>query len=328
MVPVGNLILTETIGREFRIDRVTLVHREKLPRARKRLGLGARISEIKKTVPKDWDFFDRSPAFAVVRHTGTPEEAEHRCLELVREELAILAAAQLGYSKRKQMVPIALEGEGGSSYIRYLGISSQDATRFGNLFRRTGGASNIGLDGRWKQYQDGVFFTKLLKILRGETEVMDSWRGELRRASVLIGESVGANDPLKSFVWNMVVLEMLLTKQQEKLKETLPKRAEALLGWVGFWETDNYEDRIKEVYGKRNALLHSGRREGITEQDLRFTDALILNLLINLVGQPKLFRSKDDVIAFSEKVEAERVLGVKPRVRPEGRRGLRFIGRP
>ncbi|MGH3144504.1 MAG: hypothetical protein ACRDTR_01755, partial [Rubrobacter sp.] len=166
------------------------------------------------------------------------------------------------------------------------------------------------------------------KILRDETEVTDSWRRELRRASVLIGESVGANDLFKSFVWNMVVLEMLLTKQQERLKETLPKRAEALLGWVGFWETDNYEYRIKEVYGKRNALLHSGRRERITEQDLAFTDSLILNLLINLVSHPKLFGSKDDVVRFSEKVEAERVLGVKPRVRPEGRKGLRFIGRP
>lgn len=326
LVPVGNLVLTEAVGREFRIDRVTLVHKDKLPRIRKSLGLSASVSEVKKRI-RGWDFFESAPAFAAVRHTSTSEEAASRCLELVREELSILTAAQLGYSKRGWMDPIALAGETGSSHIQYLGLS-RDGTISGNRFRRTGGASNVGLDGRWKSYQDGVFFTKLLKILQGETQVTDSWRGELRRATVLIGESIGANDLLKSFVWNMVVLEMLLTRRQERLKETLPKRAEALLGWVGFWETDDYGNRIKQVYGKRNALLHSGRREDITEKDLVFTDALLLNLLINLVSHPKLFQSKDDVIKFSEKVEAERVLGVKPKVRPEGRGGLRFIGRP
>ena len=325
LVLVGNLILTDAVNREFRVDRVTLMHRDKLPRVRRRLGLGAPVSEVKRKI-RGWDFFEGAPAFASVRHTGTPEDTEGRCLELVREELSILAAAQLGYSKRGQMQPVALAGEDGSSLIQYLGVSAQDATWFGNLFKRTDGASNIALDGRWKRYQDNVFFTKLLRILRGDTEVTASWREELRRASIMIGESVGSNDLLKSFVWNMVVLEMLLTKQQERLKETLPKRAEAFLGWVGFWETDGYEDRIKEVYSKRNKLLHSGRRD-VTEKDLEFTDSLILNLLINLVSHSQLFGSKEDVIRFSTKVEAERILGVKPKVRPSGRKGFRFIGR-
>lgn len=54
-----------------------------------------------------------------------------------------------------------------------------------------------------------------------------------------------------------------------------------------------------------------------------FTDHLLLNLLSNLVAFPRLFRSKDAVVEFSEKVEAERILGAKPRVRPKD---LRFIG--
>jgi hypothetical protein len=129
-------------------------------------------------------------------------------------------------------------------------------------------------------------------------------------------ESIGANDLLKSFVWNMVALEMLLTGQQDKLLDTLPRRAEALLGWVFFWEDEDYEGRIREVYRKRNLLLHQGKRDAITEQDVAFTDHLLLNLLANLVRHPKLFRSKDDVLKFSERVEAERVLGITPKVRP------------
>ncbi len=122
----------------------------------------------------------------------------------------------------------------------------------------------------------------------------------------------------------MVVLEMLLTRQEGGLRDTLPRRAEALLGWVDLWEFENYEARIREAYGKRNALLHSGKRDSITERDLAFTDHLVLNLLLNLVGNPRLFGSKDDVVRFSERVEAERVLGVRPRVRP---RNLRLVRR-
>ena len=48
-----------------------------------------------------------------------------------------------------------------------------------------------------------------------------------------------------------------------------------------------------------------------------------MNVLMNLVSHPKLFSSKDAFVEFSEKVEAQRTLGVtRPRVRPKT---LRFI---
>jgi hypothetical protein len=176
-----------------------------------------------------------------------------------------------------------------------------------------------------------VFFTRLLKILRGEIDVARGWREELRRATVIIGESIGANDLFKSFLWNWVALETLLTRKGDKVGEMLPKRAEALLGWallsddpeITLWAAGEYTARIEDVYRKRNRLLHQGKRDGITEQDVVFTDHLLLNLLSNLVALPKVFHSKDAIIEFSEKVEAERILGVKPRVRPKD---LRFIG--
>jgi len=321
MVPVGELLLMEAVAREFRIDRVTLVHRDKLPRVRKRLGLGATISEVKKTIP-GWDFFDAGLAYAVMKQRGEPEEVQHQCLAVIREELSILALSQLGYSRRRQMSPIALAGENTHPYITFLAYNDRDRTRFGKMFMMTTPSNQVVLDGRWKAFQDGVFFTKLLRILQGKTKVEDSWRCELRRAAVLIGESVGANDLLKSFVWNWVALEMLLTRQQDKVRETLPKRAEALLGWATYWEPDDYEGRIRDVYMKRNGLLHRGRREAISPEDLAFTDHLLVNLLANLVSYPKLFRSKDDVIKFSARVEAERTLGITSKVRPKG---LRFI---
>ena len=321
MVPVGELLLMEAVAREFRIDRVTFMHRDKLPRVRKRLGLGATISDIKKTIP-GWDFFDAGLAFAVMKRRGEPEEVKKQCLAVIREELSILALSQLGYSRRRQMSPIALAGENTRPYITFLAYNDRDRTRFGKMFIRTSPSNQVVLDGRWKEFQDDVFFMKLLSILQGKTKVEDSWCYELRRAAVLIGESVGANDLLKSFVWNWVALEMLLTYHAREALNMLPKRAEALLGWATYWEPDDYEGRIRDVYKKRNDLLHRGKREAISPEDLAFTDHLLVNLLTNLVSYPKLFRSKDDVIKFSERVEAERTLGITSTVRPKG---LRFI---
>src|SRR3712207_1999723 len=89
MVPVGGLLLTDAVGRQFKVERVTFVHRDRLPRVRAKLGLGATVAEVKKTIP-GWDFFERGPAFAVVRESGEPKEVERRCLKIVREELSIL----------------------------------------------------------------------------------------------------------------------------------------------------------------------------------------------------------------------------------------------
>jgi hypothetical protein len=324
IVPVGELYLTETVGREFRVDRVTFVDRDRIPRVRTKLGLGATVgeikSEIKRTYPY-WDFFDSAPAFAVMKQTGEPEKVQHHCLKIIREELSILALSKLGMS-RERMGPIALAGENTRSQITFLAHKARDRDLFGAPYLPTAPSYQLVLHRRWKNYQDRFFFTKLLKILRRETKVEGDWCEELRRASVLIGESVGANDLLKSFMWNWVALEMLLAiRRQDKTRETLPKRAEALLGWATYWELENYEDQIKGVYKKRNNLIHEGKRDAISQKDLAFTDHLLFNLLTNLVNQPKHFRSKNDVIEFSEKIKAERLLGVRHTVRPKN---LRF----
>jgi hypothetical protein len=112
-----------------------------------------------------------------------------------------------------------------------------------------GGLSNeavpilgLVLDRRWKQFQDQVLFTNLCKILQRQTKVNEGWRYDLRRAALLVGESVGANDLLKSFIWNMAALETLLTKRdQERAEDAVQWRAEALLGWVRWGEVADYE---------------------------------------------------------------------------------------
>ena len=149
----------------------------------------------------------------------------------------------------------------------------------------------------------------------------------------MVGESIGADDLLKSFVWNWVALETLFTRRREKrIWEILPKRVGALLYWAFYSEREGedkgkakkdyeqrakmYDDRIIEVKDKRDGLLHSGYWGDITDPDLAFTDHLLVNVLANLVRFPHLFRSKSAVIEFAEKIEADRSRGVSPRARP------------
>jgi hypothetical protein len=115
----------------------------------------------------------------------------------------------------------------------------------------------------------------------------------------------------------MIALELLLTKQGDKVNETLPTRAEAFLGWTGFWAVENFADRIQKIYGKRCKLVHQGERDLIKRKDLLFTDDLLFNLLVNIVGHHLIFSNKESIIEFSNKVQAEHLLGVKPKTRPK-----------
>jgi hypothetical protein len=173
------------------------------------------------------------------------------------------------------------------------------------------------LDARWRNFMRDAFYFRLLRMIYRDRSISPSWRTTLRNAAVLIGQSIGSSDVPMSFLQNMIALEMLLTRQGDKYSDVLPKRIEAFLGWVGFWRDHDYENRIRELYRKRCDLVHRGERDTIAANDLLFSDNLLFNLLVNITAFPRLFPSKDSIIEFSELVEAEHRLGVRPRVRPK-----------
>ncbi len=319
LYPLGEVHLTPAVGGEFTILRVTLVDKDRLPRVRQKFGLGAPVSEIKKRMQGPKFFGDpKTTAFAVVHQSGEGSDVEKRCLDLIREELSILAVSQLGYSRRNQMGPVLAPGEITAAHTSFLALDKGSSAHYHNWFRVTAPMNQTVMDGRWKSTQDKVFFTDLLRILRGQTRVEKGWRDELRRVAVLVGESIGANDPLKSFLWNMIALEMLLTREQKGTRDLLPERMAALLDWIDAWWIMDYPRLIRDAYDKRNKLLHQGRRDELTEWDLEFTDHLLLHALTNLVRAPKLFPSKGAFIEFTKKIEAERTLGLKPKVQRAG----------
>ena len=325
IVPVMGLHLTDAVKNEIVINRVTFISVKKLSRVRKRFGIRKRISELKSNKFFESFMSGLGPTVAIVRYSGKLSEITTRAIRLVVEELEILSISQLGYSKRRfNSHPSIYQGAVGN--LSYLCMNSENDSSLLN-HQRVGKIGDLSLDKRWSNWQKDIFFTKLIKIIRKEVKVTSSWRDNLYRASRIIGQSVTANNLAQAFLLNMIAIESLLTRQGDKYTEVLPKRIEAFIGWVGYWSVDNYKERIEDVYQKRCQYVHDGNDANIEIEDLLFTDDILLNILVNLVGNHKIFKLKEDIIKFATKVSAEHTLGIvgdKSRVRPKT---LRFLSK-
>lgn len=313
IAPVANLYLRETVKREIRVDRVLFLGAKKLPHIRSRLHIPYPVSKWRHVCQEN---FKSAPSLAIIHHTGKPNDLSDECLRMVREESLILTVSQLGYARRSSVGHVGLYGEVVSQGVDYLFLSREDKT-FTSTSSLTTGHQELVLDEHWKGWQNKFFFPCLLRILHKNIHVDPSWRDCLKTAAILVGKSLSTYDAPDAFLWNMIALESLLTRQGDKYTDAIPERIEAFLGWVGFWATRNYEERIREAYRVRCKLVHEGDTSGVTEEMLLFTDDLMLNLFFNLTRHPKLFHSKEAVVNFAERVKAERVLGLKGKVRPK-----------
>jgi hypothetical protein len=287
------------------------------PRKSYRAFFFAPLRQIKQRTAFQRDFFDSSETFAIVRQKGKPVEVKAACFRLVQDAVALLALSQLGYRQRRFTGHIDLLGMHDAETLQYMFVNTNDPSMAGGhkIARHT---RPLVLDRQWKRFQDDLFYSKLLRILALRDVPDKEWHRDIRRASILAGESMNSNDLAFSFLWNMIALELLLKgKGQEKYTTVYPKKLEAFLGWAGLWSVKGYTVTMHDVYAKRNALVHEGDRWSITKHDLLFTDDLILNLLINIVNLWSIFDTRRKVMEFAEKVEAEHVLGLPPRVQPK-----------
>jgi len=325
ITPVFGVELTNAVKDELRIKRALLISKNKLPRIRKRLGISKKFSELKNTALGESidDILKSSNTFAIVRHTANSKKAINDCRKIVQDELSILSASQLGWSKRRNNYNITVKENKSFSILQNILISTENDRRRTRhqLAQKVG---DLSLASSWKSFCKQNFFFNLLKIINKKTSVSESWRKDIERVSILIGQSQNSDDIAHAFMWNMIALEVLLTRQGDKYTDVLPQRISAFLGWFRFWGTGKFSEKINEIYGKRCAFVHDGRKENITVPDLLFTDDILFNILTNLLAHTKLLSSKDDVINFARKVEAEQLLRIKTKVRPKT---LRFISR-
>jgi len=174
VAPIDHLVLGDATNYEFRIDRVTLVATEKLPGRRRRFGIPWRVSRMKSEKHGVFErILDLSPTVGIVRVTGNAKDLERDATAMLRDELAILAASQLGYTKRSHVGVPAILGEKPVTKHSLLGIANNKTWTQPN--RAYGPLLPLHLDKQWHKFQQQLFFYDLLKLLRGETKIAKSW---------------------------------------------------------------------------------------------------------------------------------------------------------
>jgi hypothetical protein len=317
IAPISYLELTKETNYELRVDRVTFVDLSKIPRIRKRLGFPVTIKEFKNRWPDVIErFFSESKTYATMRLTGVGEEQQEVFLNRVREELSLLTLSQLGYSRRTSQSTPCLSQEAKTGLLSFL-MFNITSNSWLQQNKNTYRLRNMRIDRRWLKWQTNHFFFNLMNIIKGKTSVSEGWRSDIKNAALLAGQSQQSSELLKSFIWNMVALETLLTQQGDTYTEMLPRRVEAFLGWMNSWKSGSYEENIRSIYKKRCNFVHKGQSSSITVADVLFSDVLILNVLTNIVNHPELFKCKNDLVKFSEKIDAEKLLGIKSKIRPK-----------
>lgn len=304
---VNSLELTDATDYEHTVNRVTFIDSAKLPHRRKRFGFPKAISSY--SHPSLEKLLKSERTLAIVRLQGSGQEARQNLLRLVKDELSVLALSQLGFTRRRRNASPSI-GNKKAGLGQYLLLNSSagswltDNHREGKLFHLT-------LDEDWKRFNKISFYPSLLKILRGEIKVKTHWRKLILRASILAGQSQGSTDIAQAFLWNMIVIESLLAQQSKiGFREQLPANVEAFIGWANEWSSENFQERIQDAYQKRCALVHDAVVDEIGIDDILFTDVIVLNILQNITAHPGLFNSKQAVLDFSNKLQAERVLGL------------------
>ena len=175
----------------------------------------------------------------------------------------------MGYDRRRNNASPILADERSPERLSYLAVNTEDEslTLGGEITEKFG---DLRLDNRWLQFQRHTFFLDLITLMMKKVPVSTSWVRDLRNAAILAGQSQASSDLPQAFLWNIIAIELLLTNQGDRYLEMLPQRARAFIGWTAQWGLDNYEKRIQDLYNKRSAFVHAGRRDRIEIGDLLF----------------------------------------------------------
>ena len=305
--------MSSAIGNEIKIGRVLFVDINKIPAIRKRLGFPSAFSKI---VSSQYSkvFFEQAKTFAFVTFKGIPDEKETECRELIENAVNIISFSQLGYCNRKNNSQFGLIKDIRTTSAHIINTELHEFTVDVSVESKV---LLFYLSKEWKHFHKNYFYLNFLKFISNPPIKMQRlWKDTIIRAAIMIGKSMQSRDLEYCFLWNMIVIEMLLTGPGDKYSDSLPERAQAFLGWIGFWDENNYNDKIKELYKKRCQFVHDGNSKNITVADVVFTDDLVFNLFWNIIQHISLFPTKKSVVDFSEKIKAEKLLEIKSKVLP------------
>ena len=336
VTPIGNLTIGKDINNRIVVGRVEYIRSDRLPYVRKRMGIAHRISQLRRGhggLPFD-DMIKKSATLALLPIKLKPNQdfgdVTNPCYAVIKDATAILSLSRCLYSRRRARDIFGVGTQSACAWQNYAFLKRGDwpPKRPPQAFwggQLEGAFGPFVLDKNWwSWHKKHGFFFDLLDILYGrkKQEVSSGWRKRLERAAIFAGRSWQTTDVLQAFLYNIFALETLLLEGRGRT-EDLAKRAEIFLGWAGFWGYDNdFITKVEEMHKVRHAIVHEADPSELSLDHLLFSDDLVFNLFLNFVKHYRIFRQQKDVTDFCQKIEAERILGLKHKVRPKTFRAM------
>jgi len=106
-IPIYNLEISDDIGGELRIERVTFISSRKIPLVRKRLGLPKKVSYYNDFYSKtiSHKLFSEAQTYAFLRTRKATGDTLSQEFRLIKEAVYILASSQFYRQRRYQKTP-------------------------------------------------------------------------------------------------------------------------------------------------------------------------------------------------------------------------------
>lgn len=253
----------------------------------------------KRPSPPIWDrLVENDVSFAVTKRTGIPNNLRKSVFLDFRRAAEILAATGAFYGKRHHACGFTLKGYP-SFTARNDRFFQLDGTAFCGRWNQHGHLHSFSLDEDWHQSISTTGIVALFSRLTDATLDHD-WRRQIGSAAAMLGRSIMSLDRADAFLLDVIGLETLLTRQGERNGKKLAKRIKGLSGWHLRKVNPNYEEEIKSIHATRCAIVHDSDYADLSIEMLLRADSYLANGLLNVVTNPVLFPSKDDLVRIAD----------------------------
>jgi hypothetical protein len=289
------------------------VSSDKIPKIRRRLGLPYSVSYYQTQLKEP--VFTKTRVYACIKTKRSADETLSREFHRIQEAVYLLASSQFDRDRRRRVL---FGGLGATTQNDEYVIIENNGQGGTHHWQRLDPSEPYRLNKIWKSFLKRHFFLDLIKILNQDIKIDGRWRYTIRQAALLAGQSQFAPKIWEAFLYNMIAIETLLVNRRETIQDVMIDRFVALFGWLKNERLEEWKEKFNRLYYLRNEFVHSGDIREITIKDLMDADEILGNLLINICKFTKLFKSKRDIIDLSNKLEARRILGMKPLDRQKG----------
>lgn len=306
--PIYNLKLSENIGSEFKIGDILFVSAKKIPRIRKRLGFTKTFGEMedKKGFFKE-SILKKADTFAVLNFTDIDKTNIGRYKTKITKAVWILASSQFYPSIRGKVKYFGFPEHSGRFFHEFF-IHDVLEKKSGRTWELASPLEPFIFGAHWIVNNKYHFFWNALKIINNKAKVDKSWKNIIEKVLIFCGKSIFSNDLYLAFLFNMISLETILTRQGDKFPVAIIDRLNGLFDW--YFEDDQYiwNNIIEELYYLRCKMIHDGDTKGIATEDLVLSDILLHNLLGAVSANTQSIKSQSDIIDLSEISKAKLIL--------------------